>query len=56
MGSESIAPPFLTSALDGGERLIHTLAVLSPGKNPTVSIRGWVDWTLQGRYSFPASY
>jgi hypothetical protein len=32
MGSGVIAPPFLTSALDGGERSASGPVALSPGK------------------------
>jgi hypothetical protein len=33
-----MGPPFLTSALDGGERSNHALAALSQGKSPRYSL------------------
>jgi hypothetical protein len=38
-------PPFLTSALDGGEWSAHAPATLPPGKEPPVSIGYEVGWT-----------
>jgi hypothetical protein len=37
-GSEGIAPPLLTSALDGGEWLATPLAALPPWKEPPVPV------------------
>jgi hypothetical protein len=44
LGSGSIAPPFLTSAVDGGEWSAHVPAVLAARKEPpcTLCIVGWV--------------
>jgi hypothetical protein len=39
-GSGGIAPPLLTSALDGGEKLASRPSLFTPG---THWIRGWVS-------------
>jgi hypothetical protein len=39
MGSGGIAPPFLTSTLDGGEWPVHALAASPPEKEVLVPIR-----------------
>jgi hypothetical protein len=45
MGSGSIAPPFLPSALDGGERSASRPSRFTPGERDrsTHCIRGWVS-------------
>jgi hypothetical protein len=48
-GNGDIAPPFLTSALYGGEWLASRLGPLTPGKEPPVPIGQEAVWTgLEG--------
>jgi hypothetical protein len=46
-GSGGIAPPFLTSALDGVSAPLHASAALPPGKEPTVSTGCEDVWSPQ---------
>jgi hypothetical protein len=45
MGSGGIAPPFLTSALDGGEWSGLRLSLFTPGKESLIPIGHGAVWT-----------